>query len=1168
LTSPNDVALKAPASPPQAVTLAFPGVDAQWRTALQRVCDSTPDLAQWRREVIADYSTWNRSPEARATGWSTVDPGQWLTEQASATPLDMMAPRALPGTLFASLIAFQGLLAGGLAEVADLAAESDKAICTGHSAGLLAAWVAGQSAPIGEVPPALAADALKLATMMGATAQRSPGALGNTTIAKLQDGSAQDGAVMVSVVGPRLSQLQPEIAHVTGVQLAVVNTATSHVVTGPAGQLAVLHRRLQDLARRESAAAEKGRFRGRPLQLKWEPLANSVPFHHDSLQDAAEQVCAWLADANLALEGTERLPVWDPATSGQIHPQDGLESVVWSVLARPHDWSATVTELASAQPTFVGVGYAPPIWSLTSAALMGSGVSLVRTSQIAERDRFLNGEPDPAGKPPCYADFAPQVQVDASGQQQLQTKHTRLSGRSPIILAGMTPTTVDVGIVAAAANAGHVAELAGGGQVSEHIFDLRMAELGESLSDGHEIVFNALHLDPYLWGLHLGADKLVQKACKAGAPICGVTISGGIPELIEAERLLQELRTLGVWLNALKPGTAQQIDEALAIAATTPEPIWLHVEGGAAGGHHSWESLDGLLLSRYHEMRQQENVVLCVGGGIDSPQTAAEYLTGDWALKYGNVRMPVDAILLGTVAMATAESTAASDVKRLLVDTPGAAQNVAPGQVRGQVTSGKSGLNADIHFVANTAARTAQLLDQVAGDGRAVAARKSEIAAALGRTAKPYFGDLDTLSYSEVLSRFVELTAVGRGGRYEFGRWLDRSHAELFHQLLQRWEARLSAEDRGTVASQFPSLSLVADPHAAVATFLAEFPAAEEARIHPADSAFFLRLMRQPGKPVPFVPVIDADVRRWYQSDSLWQAHSGLYSADEVLIIPGPSAASGITEMNEPIAQLLTRFETTVAEMAANHASQQPTSAAATGRFAGSATLIEKVLGLPNWKWLGVSRPNPLQQIAPLPQWDHSTERAEFSRNDERVTLRRSGATGELQVEFSWPALGLSGDGVLRLPVFTAVHDGVLTAGMDASGLTAVGDLLINRMRPSNPAGIADGPAHAALVGSGVGLPDRVMTATWPGIFNALAEAGLAGSLLDLLHMSHEIAGTTPDDDPPVLATKTWPPAITAAVGGVTATVVSEVTFETQTTTITDTFFISRPSQQSEGNPA
>ncbi|MCH9815947.1 MAG: SDR family NAD(P)-dependent oxidoreductase, partial [Actinomycetia bacterium] len=47
-----------------------------------------------------------------------------------------------------------------------------------------------------------------------------------------------------------------------------------------------------------------------------------------------------------------------------------------------------------------------------------------------------------------------------------------------------------------------------------------------------------------------------------------------------------------------------------------------------------------------------------------------------------------------------------------------------------------------------------------------------------------------------------------------------------------------------------------------------------------------------------------------------------------------------------------------------------------------------------------------------------------------------------------------------------------------------------------------------------------------------------------------------------------WPPAITAAVGGVTATVVSEVTFETQTTTITDTFFISRPSQQSEGNPA
>ncbi|MDA9913230.1 DUF1729 domain-containing protein, partial [Candidatus Nanopelagicales bacterium] len=1038
LTSPTDISLTATPSTPQPVILAFPGVDSQWPTALQQARDSTPHLAQWRRDVITNYANWARSPEARATGWITVDPNEWLSADRQADPLDALAPRALPGTLLASLTAFQGLLDSGVGAVADLTVGADSTTCTGHSAGLLAAWVAGQSAPIGRVTPEVAADALKLATMMGIAAQRSTHALSTTDMTGLQNG-ASDKAVMVSVSGPRLAQLQPLIAQVPGVQLAVVNTATSHVLAGSLEQLGVLQRRLEDAARKEAATFKEGQHRGRPFSFEWEPLANSAPFHHDSLQDAAEQVCRWLADANLALTGSDRLTVIDPATNAEVHPQDGLQAVVWSVLARPQNWSATVSELAQPGATLVGVGRAPAIWALTTSAMAGRGVPVVRTSEVAERDRFLRAEADPAGRPACYSDYTPQVTTAASGELQLQTRHTRLSGRSPIVLAGMTPTTVDVPIVAAAANAGHVAELAGGGQVSQHIFDLRMAELRESLTDGHEVVFNALHLDPYLWGLHLGGEKLVQKARKAGAPICGVTISGGIPDLDDAARLLAELRSLGVWLNALKPGTTQQIDDALAIAATTEDPLWLHVEGGAAGGHHSWESLDDLLLSRYEAMRAQDNVVLCVGGGIDSPQTAAAYLTGDWALQYGPVRMPVDAILVGTVAMATAESTASDDVKRLLVDTPGASDNVARGQVRGAITSGKSGLNADIHFVANTAAATAQLLDQVAGDGAAVADRRDEIIAALQNTAKPYFGDLDSLSYADVLSRFVELTAVGRGGRYEFGRWLDRSHATLFHKLLQRWEARLTSQDRGLFESHFPRLSAVANPEAAIQTFAETFPAADTARMHPADSAYFLHLIRQPGKPVPFVPVIDADVRRSYQSDSLWQAHTDLYPADAVLVIPGPTAASGITTVDEPIATLLTRFELAAATIAANQGEAQLELDAATGRFAGSQPLIRKVLGLQNWTWLGASRPNPLQQIAPLTAWSIQAEQAEFSHHGERISLRRSGATGELQIEFSWPALGLSGDGLLRLPIFTDVQEGVLTAGVDASRMNAVG---------------------------------------------------------------------------------------------------------------------------------
>ena len=72
---------------------------------------------------------------------------------------------------------------------------------------------------------------------------------------------------------------------------------------------------------------------------------------------------------------------------------------------------------------------------------------------------------------------------------------------------------------------------------------------------------------------------------------------------------------------------------------------------------------------------------------------------------------------------------------------------------------------------------------------------------------------------------------------------------------------------------------------------------------------FFVELCKTPGKPVNFVPVIDKDVRRWWRSDSLWQAHDARYDADQVCIIPGPAAVAGITRADEPVGELLDRFE-------------------------------------------------------------------------------------------------------------------------------------------------------------------------------------------------------------------------------------------------------------------
>ena len=147
-------------------------------------------------------------------------------------------------------------------------------------------------------------------------------------------------------------------------------------------------------------------------------------------------------------------------------------------------------------------------------------------------------------------------------------------------------------------------------------------------------MFNTLLLDRHLWELHVSRDALLFGARRAGAPFAGLTVSAGIPDVDEAIALLDRLAAHGMRLNAFKPGTAEQVRQMLAIADAAPHhTIAAHIEGGRAGGHHSWEDLEELLLETYHELRRRPNVLVCAGGGIGTPARAADLLHGTWALR-------------------------------------------------------------------------------------------------------------------------------------------------------------------------------------------------------------------------------------------------------------------------------------------------------------------------------------------------------------------------------------------------------------------------------------------------------------------------------------------------------------------------------------------------------
>ncbi|MEO7079326.1 MAG: fatty acid synthase subunit beta domain-containing protein, partial [Rhodococcus sp. (in: high G+C Gram-positive bacteria)] len=912
--------------------------------------------------------------------------------------------------------------------------------------------------------------------------------------------------------------------------LAIRNGRRRVVLAGPPAQLARVQERSEQIAAEEERERDSKKRGGSVFAPVFEQLPVEVGFHHPALGDAVELVAAWAQRCGLDV--------------------DIARTLAHSILVAPVDWVDAIDGVVDAGADWIlDLGPGDLLTRMTTPALRGQGVGIVAASTRGGHRNLLT----PGAAPevaPAWSEFAPKPITLPNGRVVVETTFTKLTGRSPILLAGMTPTTVDAKIVAAAANAGHWAELAGGGQVTEDIFTDRVAELSQLLEPGRAIQFNSLFLDPYLWKLQLGGRRLVQRARAAGAAIDGVVVTAGIPELEEAVALIEELSDAGISHVCFKPCTVAQIRAVIRIANEVPSyPVIVHIEGGRAGGHHSWEDLDDLLLATYAELRARPNLVICIGGGIGTPERAAEYLTGRWSLGAGYPKMPLDGILVGTAAMATLEATTSPEVKQLLVDTPGTPDWVGAGTASGGMASGRSQLGADIHEIDNAASRCGRLLDEVAGDADAVAERREEIIAALDGTAKPYFGDVESMTYEQWLIRYLDL-AIGTDKRKDFdcggeftdavaeandSVWLDVTWRTRFLEMLQRTEARLHPVDRGPIPTLFADVDTLERPRAALRSLLAQFPDAGDVVLHPADITFFTSLCKLPGKPINFVPVVDGDVRRWWRSDSLWQAHDPRYSADQVCVIPGTVAVAGITRVDEPVGDLLDRFEKATAdELVSEGNAPAP---AVSRRYAGIAPgLLGIVLAAPDVDWASRMTQNPVARLGDTADW--------IVESDTVASHPQTGSTLTVQdsthVELTVPlALGKEVRIRLTVPVSTVDGGAPVVTAEDAQasmssllGIAAGQDLpkVKNGVARVNLAWIPDLVAdHGGVTGSGLpdsltvsgkAVPDVLVGACWPAVFAVLGATRTAEGvdviegMLDLVHLDHSVnlVGELPSD--------------------------------------------------------
>lgn len=457
---------------------------------------------------------------------------------------------------------------------------------------------------------------------------------------------------------------------------------------------------------------------------------------------------------------------------------------------------------------------------------------------------------------------------------------SRLLGKAPIMVAGMTPTTVKAGFVSAVLDAGYHVELAGGGHYNPSALRTKVAEIQSKIPAGVGLTLNSLYINPRQFTFQL---PLWQEMRREGVPIEGFCVAAGIPTTEKAVEIIDGLKAASIKHVAFKPGSVDGIRQVVNIAAANPDfPIILQWTGGRAGGHHSFEDFHQPILVTYRSIRQHPNIVLVAGSGFGSADDVWPYLTGEWSVeRFGIQPMPFDGFLFASRVMVAKEAHTSPSVKDLIVGAPGVGDEQWEGtydKPTGGILTVRSELGEPIHKVATRGVKLWKEFDdtvfKLPKEKRAawLAERRDEVIQKLNKDfAKPWFGwkkdgsvakELGDMTYEETVLRMVKLMFVAHEKR-----WIDKSLRNLTGDWLRRVEERFAGVNgTGNKPSLLQSYSSLDDPLPFVETFFQAYPLATEQLLAAEDAAYFLAISQRPGqKPAPFIPVLDASFEVWFK---------------------------------------------------------------------------------------------------------------------------------------------------------------------------------------------------------------------------------------------------------------------------------------------------------------
>ncbi|KAI1613405.1 fatty acid synthase subunit beta dehydratase [Exophiala viscosa] len=740
---------------------------------------------------------------------------------------------------------------------------------------------------------------------------------------------------MLNVSGSRRSQLQKYIDEVNSylephqqVAIGVINGPTNFVISGPVLSLCALAAHLRKVKAPPGLEQAKIAYSSRKPEFSIRFLPITAPFHSLHLGDAVTIATKELR--NVAIKPSDlHTPVYHSETGDDLR-KSGLENIVPAlirmILIEQDDWPLSTKCPSASHVLDFGPGGTSGVGALLHRNKEGTGVRVILastlegiSSELGFRSEIFQNDAESIIWGENWAQaYAPRLTKSHKGELQIDNAMTRLLGVPPLMVAGMTPTTVSWEFVSAIIKSGYHVELAGGGYYNAEQLTTAIKHLQQSIPSGKGICINAIYASPkqVKWQI-----PLIRKLRSEGVPIDGLTFGAGVPSVDVAKEYIE---SLNLRYMCFKPGSSYAIGQVIAIASSNPShPILLQWTGGRGGGHHSYEDFHDPILRFYGRIRRCPNIVLLAGSGFGGAEDTYPYLSGSWSVDLGYAAMPFDGCLFGSRMMVAKEAKTSRGAKEAIVAAPGVSDPISWEQSYNKPIGGiitvKSEMGEPIHKLATRGILLWREMDDKIFAIQDKAKRLEEL-----QRLKPYivkrlnddfqkvwFGrdgqgnvvDLADMTYAEVLRRLIELLYVSSQSR-----WIDSSYIKLTADFVRRMFSRLQ-----DFMPRFEKDFGLRNPSDAVPKILQSCPKADKQVVTFNDARYFILLCKRPGqKPPTFVPDLDDDFEYWFKKDSLWQSEDLTavvgQDAQRTCILQGPVAARYSTIPDEPVGDILSKI--------------------------------------------------------------------------------------------------------------------------------------------------------------------------------------------------------------------------------------------------------------------